>query len=186
MLIHLTQLREGPFEYDVNFSPTYLMEGCEESDLRFEAGTGTVVFRLVGKEVVAEGELETTVHGACGRCLAPASATLKVPVHLFYWPRNPEHEASKIEDIDPAEPDFGLYDGDALDPDEDLREVLLVEAPDVFLCREDCRGLCPHCGANLNEGPCSCPPEEEAEAQEGAAPPDWKKQLRSLKLPPES
>jgi len=197
MRIHLSRLQEGPFEYDVNFSPAYLMEGAEEAksaenaarvegDLRFEAGAGAVTFRLIGQEVVATGELHTTLHGSCGRCLAPASASLTVPVHLFYWPRDPEREASKIADIiDPAEPDFGLYDGDSLDPDEDLREVLLVEAPDVLLCREDCHGLCPRCGADLNEGLCSCPAEESADMPE-TAPPDWKKQLRSLKLPPKA
>ena len=203
MRIHLSRLQEGPFEYDVDFSPAYLMEGAvspesaegrvgpesaeqAQGGLRFEAGAGAVTFRLIGQEVVATGELHTTVHGACGRCLAPASASLTVPVHLFYWPRDPEREASKIADIiDPAEPDFGLYDGDSLDPDEDLREVLLVEAPDVLLCREDCHGLCPRCGANLNEGPCPCPAEESADTPE-TTPPDWKKQLRNLKLPPKA
>ena len=75
MRIHLARLQEGPFEYDVNFSPAYLMEGVE-GDLRFEAGAGTVTFRLIGQEVVATGELRTAVHGACARCLTPASAPL--------------------------------------------------------------------------------------------------------------
>lgn len=45
---------------------------------------------------------------------------------------------------------------DALDLDELMREDILLELPTKFLCREDCRGLCPTCGKNLNEGPCGC------------------------------
>ena len=43
-----------------------------------------------------------------------------------------------------------------LDLDELMREDILLELPTKFLCREDCRGLCPVCGKNLNEGPCGC------------------------------
>lgn len=45
---------------------------------------------------------------------------------------------------------------DTLDLDELLREDILLELPTKFLCREDCRGLCPVCGKNWNEGPCGC------------------------------
>lgn len=45
---------------------------------------------------------------------------------------------------------------DTLDLDELMREDILLELPTKFLCREDCRGLCPTCGKNLNEGPCGC------------------------------
>lgn len=45
---------------------------------------------------------------------------------------------------------------DTLDLDELMREDILLELPTKFLCREDCRGLCPVCGKNLNEGPCGC------------------------------
>lgn len=43
-----------------------------------------------------------------------------------------------------------------LDLDELLRSDILLELPYKYLCREDCKGLCPSCGKNLNEGPCSC------------------------------
>ncbi len=45
---------------------------------------------------------------------------------------------------------------DRLDLDSLLREDILLELPTKFLCREDCRGICPVCGKNLNEGPCGC------------------------------
>jgi uncharacterized protein len=49
-----------------------------------------------------------------------------------------------------------FHDGRTLDLGEGVRETLLVELPMAPHCREDCKGLCPHCGANLNNGPCAC------------------------------
>lgn len=184
MRINLAKLREEPFIYDVNLPPSFLMEGVEE-DLRLDAAVGRVVFHMVGNEILAEGEIRSAAHGPCARCLAPATAPVAAPVHLYWWPRDRVREESKIADVvDPAEPDYGVYEGETLDPDEDLREILLVEVPGVMLCREDCKGLCPGCGVNRNEGECACPPEKRDE-KTGGRPPSWKEQLRNLKFPPE-
>ncbi len=52
-----------------------------------------------------------------------------------------------------------FHDGRQLDLADEARETLLLELPMVPRCREDCKGLCPRCGADLNAGPCGCPPE---------------------------
>ena len=49
-----------------------------------------------------------------------------------------------------------FHDGRRLDLGEQARETLLLEIPVAPHCREDCAGLCPRCGADLNEGPCGC------------------------------
>ncbi len=46
-----------------------------------------------------------------------------------------------------------------LNLDELVREDILLELPTKFLCREDCKGICPKCGKNLNDGPCGCDPQ---------------------------
>ncbi len=51
--------------------------------------------------------------------------------------------------------------GEELDLDELMREDILLELPTKFLCREDCRGICPVCGKNLNDGPCGCDPQAD-------------------------
>jgi uncharacterized protein len=51
---------------------------------------------------------------------------------------------------------MAFHDGRHLDVSEEAREVLILELPIAPRCREDCRGLCPRCGAELNEGPCGC------------------------------
>jgi uncharacterized protein len=51
---------------------------------------------------------------------------------------------------------MAFHDGRQLDLGGEARETLLLEIPIAPRCREDCRGLCPRCGADLNDGPCAC------------------------------
>ena len=96
-------------------------------------------------DVTAEGELELEI--PCARCLKP----VKVRVPFSETVRlDPEKQEDEFHD-----PVCYLKDH-ALDTDEFLRELILPEIPARVLCREDCKGLCPVCGQNLNEGPCAC------------------------------
>ena len=187
MWIGIERLRKEPVVYDVELSPEFLRGDIEE-DLRFDAGRGTVTFRMVRGEVMASGELATTAYSQCGRCLGPVVLPVRVKVELFYWPRTEDHRAEETDEgaeLEPQAPDVGFYDAGGFDPDEDLRQLLVVEVPTVLVCSSDCRGLCPRCGANLNEGECACGPsaeasEEEPEAAAGEVEPPWKSQLRGL------
>lgn len=183
MKIDILKLREQPFEYEVKFSPAYLSDGSD-NETSYSAGVGHVTFHMVGNDIFGDGVLQTECHSICGRCLEKATVPVKADVHLIYWPKDPE-TGSKIPNIEPEEPDFGVYEGDILEPDEDLREILLVETPLVPLCKDDCKGLCPRCGTNLNTGTCDCasiPDEEEIEEEVVPKLDPWKSKLQELKL----
>jgi uncharacterized protein len=55
-----------------------------------------------------------------------------------------------------AEAEIGYYQGEGILLDDVVREQVLLAAPLKVTCREDCKGLCPHCGKNLNQEQCSC------------------------------
>lgn len=175
MRIHIGELQKSPFEYDVELSPDFLQEDLEE-DIQFDPATGLVTFRMIQDEILASGKLHTKAHAPCARCLNPVEEEINVDVHLYYWPREKEREESKIEDIEPDEPDFGTYEGEYLEPDEELRELVMVETPTIFLCKEDCKGLCHYCGADLNQTTCDC--EEQEKDKPVSA---WKNQLENLR-----
>ena len=99
MRIDLQQLRKAPVTRDVELPSEFLGEDVEE-DLRFDAATGDVTFRLLGDDVLATGKLHSRVYGPCARCLAEAGHDIDVDVLLNYWPRI-GNEGSKIVDIDP-------------------------------------------------------------------------------------
>jgi uncharacterized protein len=97
-----------------------------------------------------EGRLRTRVGGQCRRCLERAVVALDQPVRLLFT----EDQGAD----DPAAVVIPPHAG-VLDLMDSVREELILAAPEFPLCREDCRGLCPRCGADLNQGPCGCRPE---------------------------
>ena len=90
----------------------------------------------VGRCYVVRGQIECKKIFICDRCLTQATEN---QVHEF------EEEFDKADAID-----------DLLDVTELLRDELLAGQPMKNLCKTDCKGLCPKCGANLNEGECGC------------------------------
>ncbi len=97
---------------------------------------------------------------SCDRCLAPLTREICVPVRCTITEGDPPEEEDNAfgeEESVFADP-IPACDG-LLSLAEPLNEALLLAIPTKHLCREDCRGLCPRCGKNLNEGPCACLPD---------------------------
>jgi len=88
------------------------------------------------------------VRFVCNRCLEEYSSSLEVPFSEEFR----EMTVEKNEEDN----DFSCYQGDEIDITELVRESLLLAEPLKTLCREDCKGLCLHCGTNLNLTSCSC------------------------------
>lgn len=110
-----------------------------------------------GEILLADGHLETTLLLACSRCLESFPYTLTAPFVIGYKEIKKQRgeETSKDDDLE-----IRGFTGDRIDITEDVRDTLFLALPMKPLCRPDCQGLCPHCGANLNQGPCSCRGEE--------------------------
>jgi len=105
-------------------------------------------FRLVGT-VRTELELD------CGRCLEPFRLPLDGAFDLRYLPAS---ELSNEDEREVTEEDLdtSFYREDQIDLNELLREQFYLALPMKPLCRDECRGLCPQCGTNLNTGACHC------------------------------
>jgi uncharacterized protein len=94
-----------------------------------------------------EGRIRTRVSVRCRRCLAPVSAEIDDTTHLLF--------TEEEDNDDPAVVTIPRRSGD-LELGDVIREALILAVPEFPLCREGCRGLCPSCGADLNDGPCGC------------------------------
>ena len=93
--------------------------------------------------VLVTGTAEVELHGECVRCLSAVEDRVEVDLQeLFVYPGSEadEEEASRLE-------------GDLIDLEPLLRDAVVLELPFQPLCRPDCAGLCPQCGANLNDDP---------------------------------
>jgi uncharacterized protein len=109
-----------------------------------------------GQKLEIRGTLSARVLQSCARCLAPVHATVTVPVRVFAE-RRESRDTRGEEEV--REDDIGIvyHDGQCVDLTEEVRQVFLVELPWYNLCKPDCLGLCPRCGANRNEESCGCP-----------------------------
>jgi len=109
-----------------------------------------------GSMVQVKSRLETKVELLCARCLEPFSLALNSDFSTIFKPRPnfplPEELELTREDL---ASDF--YDGEEIDLTSFVQDQLLLTLPQKALCREECRGLCPRCGKNLNREVCQCP-----------------------------
>lgn len=104
-----------------------------------------------GEAVLLEGKARAVATTECVRCLEPASLEVEGEVQGYYL----FERVDEVEGMEVDEYDF-VSDAGTVDVSAPILGALVHETPFVVLCDEDCKGLCPTCGANLNEGPCEC------------------------------
>jgi uncharacterized protein len=113
-----------------------------------------------GNMVEVSGNLNTSVRLSCDRCLQEFETCLKTVFSLTYMHREADamEEDSKREEIELQAEDMGIiyYQGEEIDLTNEIQEQVVMAIPIRALCKRDCRGLCIECGADLNQGDCSC------------------------------
>lgn len=103
--------------------------------------------------LILTGIVETRLHGVCDRCAAAFQRDVKFPVEAVL--------VRELANEEEADTWTFLLDGDNADLDEIMTTAFVLSMDTKLLCSEECRGLCPTCGKNLNEGLCSCRPETD-------------------------
>jgi len=155
--IDLSDLKEGVNRFVFRVGP-------EEIDLE-EEGTFfpkpvdlSIEIARTGGTLRARGAIRTEAERTCGRCLAPFREVLEAALDEAL---KVEGDKVRVFDID-YEGDPGFLPGPpgAFFLDELVREEILVASPMQPLCRPDCRGICPACGADRNKRDCGCRIEE--------------------------
>ncbi len=167
MLIEIKELELHPIDFREEFSPGSIDLGedvRQQTALRAEGHADLVVEHHGKHQVVQDirlrGKLETELQVACARCLESVELPVERSFDLLYRPLGTDAGHKELSVTD-AEAEIGYYQGEGLLLEDALREQVLLAVPLKTICREDCKGLCPHCGKNLNEGACSCSDEVE-------------------------
>jgi uncharacterized protein len=101
------------------------------------------------------GRVTTTLELACGRCLEPFTVPADGPFDLRYQPLAPNAVVAERQ-IGAGDMDAAYYENDELDLGQLMQEQFYLALPMKPLCKDDCRGLCPNCGTNLNKAACDC------------------------------
>jgi len=111
--------------------------------------------RPSGNQVFVDGHIEARAQVECDRCLQPVEAPVSADFALEYI-TGTDYESSDVVELTEVEMLVSVFDGEAIDVDEIVKEQILLAVPTRMLCREDCKGICPECGIDKNTGECQC------------------------------
>ena len=156
MQLDVTRYRQPQQHFARTFAPEDVAEPGDAYrivapvQVEFDIHKDKDKFRLAGS---ARTELEQP----CSRCLEPFRMPVDAAFDLRYHPASAMATESEAE-IEADDLETSYYRDDQIDLNELLREQFYLALPMKPLCGEDCRGLCPQCGTNLNTGTCECAP----------------------------
>jgi len=148
--VNLSKVHDGPVDTTGEVAQNDpVFAGLEMSLARPVAVTGR--FSSAGEDKYYwRVRFETTVRTECRRCLAEVLVPIDESRGLIFSADDETPDGDGCYAIDERARDLDLT--------EALREEVFLAVPAFVECRPDCKGLCPRCGANLNDGPCDCPP----------------------------
>ena len=168
MLIRVADLQLSKLEFNQDFAPGAIDFGADFSQvgpLKAEGRAEVIVEHRGHKENIDDirvvAKLGVTMEVACARCLEPVQFSVNRAFDLLYRPLGVDRRAQEVS-ISEADTEIGYYEGEGLLLEDVLREQVLLASPVKLVCREDCKGLCPQCGTNLNTATCDCPQPADA------------------------
>jgi uncharacterized protein len=150
MKIHVGGLSEGIHRYRFEVKASELGLGDNFSK---EVAVDAVIEKT-GNQLFLSASIATAGTFDCDRCTTQFEAPLSPSYTMHYISKD-----SDSAQYGPDEVQILLPGESLIDISEDIRQMILLSVPLKLLCRNDCAGLCPHCGRNLNLGPCACKDE---------------------------
>jgi uncharacterized protein len=145
--IRISGLSSGIHEYDFSVDPSVIgLDGNFHSPVKIHAYLDKAT-----RQIFFKVDIQTTGRFQCDRCLEEFQQSLTTAYSLVYRYDQEEAARDQGEEIQHLTPDT-VY----IDPTEDVRQMIMLSIPLKLLCREECKGLCPHCGKNLNIATCTC------------------------------
>lgn len=158
MIIELFSVKDSPHEFEFSLAPGEIELEQENVKLIENVKTAGELTKKIAQTDV-EGAIGTKAEIECTRCLQPSEKDLIIPFKVsFITPEDFTEE--KETELNQEDLDVAVYEGSRLDLSELVREQIILNLPEQFFCREDCRGLCDKCGANRNLIDCNCEEQE--------------------------
>lgn len=158
MLLDLVSLGVSPKPFEFTIRPGDIDLETEGIDVASDiAVRGEARRNAAGVEVA--GSINGKLNIDCTRCLKPVETPLDTAFDVSFIDQENTPEDKELQ-LQQADLSADVLQGDELDLTELAREQILLSLPEQTFCREDCHGLCPACGRDLNEGDCDCGSDE--------------------------
>ncbi|GAA3754903.1 YceD family protein [Terriglobus aquaticus] len=162
MRITPEDLYPDPLDIDQTLEPgaiDYALDLEQVGPLHIQGRAERIEEHRGPKDVVLDirlrGNLQGEFQAICARCAKPIPQHVSESFDLIFRPSGTDANLGERA-ITEAETEIGYYEQSGLSLEDVVREQVLLTLPERALCREDCKGLCPHCGGNRNERDCDC------------------------------
>jgi uncharacterized protein len=162
--LHYLKLHDHVMEFNEEFQPGAIDLGSEVTQIAplKSSGRATLVPEHDGRgsvlnDIRVVGKLATRLETPCARCLEPVPFPVDRSFELLFRPQS-VNEGPDEREMQDKDAEIAFYRGDGVELEDILREQILLAVPIKIVCREECKGLCPQCGKNLNSGECQCEP----------------------------
>ncbi len=154
MLVEIENLTIAPRDIEASFTPDETELGDDALRLSSDVKIKAAASRR-RTEVHLNGKLTTSVEVNCDRCAEIVAIPVNQTFDAVFIAAN-EDAQDEVRDLAAEDLSVSTYEGETLDLADFAREQILLALDTRILCRENCKGLCPDCGANLNEETCAC------------------------------
>lgn len=145
--INISKLSEGIYDYSLQTEPSQLLLG--------DAFTSPVSVNIKldksSTQIYLKTEISLNGNFTCDRCLIDFTSNILTSADIVYMFEARSLKSDPLNDIQILSPDTNY-----IDISEDVRQYILLAIPIKILCSENCRGLCPSCGIDLNQSQCKC------------------------------
>ncbi len=173
MLIHPNDLQDEPLLFHEEIAPgtiDYAVDTLQVGPLPVNGKADLILEHRGPQDLVEDIRVRASYKGEfevlCARCVEPVPVPLAGEFDLLFRPERADAEAGERA-ITEDETEIGYYDNNGLLLEDVVREQVLLALPGRTLCKGDCKGLCAHCGQNLNSTSCEC-------ARTTGSDPRWK------------
>ena len=156
MIVDIDRLPREGLKISKNFE-LLLDEIIEEDAVFLLPVHADITVKKVGEEVFVKGKIQTRLSFVCSRCLVPFEFPVDSRFDLAYLPEELEAARDELSHDDLL---TSFYYGRKIDLKEVVLEQLNLTFPVKPLCSQDCQGICPVCGKNINSGDCCCVTED--------------------------
>jgi DUF177 domain-containing protein len=162
MFIKVKELELRKIEFEENFRPGIIDLGPDVQQVSPVETTGHAELirehrgtREIVEDIRLVGKFSARVEIRCARCLEPVDHSVGESFDLIYRPQGVDARGEDAA-ISRADTEIGYYQGEGLLLEDVLKEQILLALPVKQVCSAQCKGLCPHCGRNLNVESCDC------------------------------
>ncbi len=160
MKFRLEDIPEGGLEANFSEAEDWLDERLRADEKRLFRIIGPIRVHLrlskSGRMIQVKSRVETGVELLCARCLEPFFRGLNSEFSTVLKPR-PNFPLAEERELNREDLESDFYEGEEINLTSFVQDQVLLTLPQKAVCREECRGLCPHCGKNLNREVCQCP-----------------------------